>query len=69
MNAICFAPIIIGAVLASFFTLPHQVKATNVMCALFITVSNPLVQSFFRQDIKFAVVFMLKRFEFIYFFI
>ena len=60
MNAICFGPVLIVAALAIGFEMPPQVYATVVVCALFITVSNPLVQSFFRQDIKVTVINMFR---------
>ena len=60
MTAICFVPVLIVAALATGLEMPPQVYAALVVCALFITVSNPLVQSFFRQDVKLTIAHMIK---------
>ena len=55
MSAICFAPAFIVAFLATFLSMPSEVYAAVIVCSLFITVGNPVVQVLFRQDIKTAM--------------
>ena len=51
-NAVCFFPSIVVGALATALTLPRQLYAATFVCFLFATVANPLIQSFFRPDIK-----------------
>ena len=51
-NAVCFFPSVIVGALATALTLPLQLYAATYVCFMLATVANPLIQSFFRPDIK-----------------
>ena len=61
MSVVCFGPSFVIGGLSIFLVLPAEAYGTVVVCGLFITVANPLSQSFFRQDVKTATLALLKK--------
>ena len=61
MSIVCFGPSFVIGSLSIFLNLPPQLYAIAVVCVLFIIVANPLIQSFFRQDVKTASLALLKK--------
>ena len=59
---ICFLPSLISGGITSAVILPDPVYAVNMVTFQFITVASPLVQSYFRPDIKAAILFALRCF-------
>ena len=55
MSAICFAPAFVAVALGIFLSIPAELRAVATVCALLVTVGNPLVQVLFREDIKTAL--------------
>ena len=49
---ICFIPALIAIILTPVITVPTVFYVTSQICLLFITVANPIVQSYFRPEIK-----------------
>ena len=49
---ICFIPGILLLVLKLFIEVPVEGNAVGTICFLFITVANPIVQAYFRPEIK-----------------
>ena len=49
---ICFIPVLIAIILISVTEVPPVFSVTSQICLLFITVANPIVQSYFRPEIK-----------------
>ena len=61
MSIFCFGPSFVVGGLSIFLNLPPQLFAIALVCGLFIIVANPLIQSFFRQDVKTASLALLKK--------
>ena len=53
---ICFLPSIVSGGITTVVILPDPVYAVNLVTFQFITVASPLVQSYFRPDIKAAII-------------
>ena len=49
---ICFVPAVLYLLLSSFINLPVWYTFTANICCIFITVANPIIQSYFRPEIK-----------------
>ena len=61
MSIVCFGPSFVVGGLSIFLILPSQLFAIVLVSGLFIIVANPLIQSFFRQDVKTASLALLKK--------
>ena len=48
---LCFGPGLLTAIIRTFTPLPYS-SAISVFCFYFLTIANPLVQSFFRPDVR-----------------
>ena len=49
---ICFFPIIIYFILDMFIEVPEEYGLVATVCFVFITIANPIVQAYFRPEIK-----------------
>ena len=49
---ICFIPSCLHFILLLFIKVPSEGNAVGIICFLFITVANPIVQAYFRPEIK-----------------
>ena len=58
---ICFTPGTILIILIPFVESPTELFLTSYICILFITVANPIVQSYFRPEIKSTLLAMCQR--------
>ena len=53
---ICFIPGILYFILNLFIEVPMEVDIVAIICFLFITVANPIVQAYFRPEIKIVLL-------------
>uniref|UniRef100_A0A1X7SHM1 G-protein coupled receptors family 1 profile domain-containing protein n=1 Tax=Amphimedon queenslandica TaxID=400682 RepID=A0A1X7SHM1_AMPQE len=53
---ICFMPAVIVIILIPLIDVPIALIVASIICSLFITVANPIVQSYFRPEIKTALL-------------
>ena len=60
---ICFTPGTIMIILIPFVESPTELFLTSYICILFITVANPVVQSYFRPEIKSTLLAICQRKE------
>ena len=59
---ICFTPAVFGIILASLLDeVPTLFFVTDYICFLFITVANPIVQAYFRPEIKCTFVSLYQK--------
>ena len=58
--ALCFGPGVLTAVIRLFTYVPFA-SAISIFCFFCITVANPLVQSFFRPDVRDTVKYMFSK--------
>ena len=49
---LCFTPGIVSAFLTPIILVPYEITALVIICFEFLTVVSPLIQSYFRPDIK-----------------
>ena len=59
--ALCFGPGLITAFLTLFVYLNIHAYVISIFCFFCITVANPLVQSFFRPDVRDTVKYMFSK--------
>ena len=62
--AVTYAPVLIACVVGFIITfekLPNQVYATIAILLYTLTISNPIIQSYFRRDLKDFIVFYTKK--------
>jgi hypothetical protein len=57
----CYAPGLIGTILSPLGITNGEIFVTIAICFQFITVASPLVQSYFRPDIKQALVSLYQK--------
>ena len=53
---ICFVPAVLYFFLLLFIDVPMWFRIVTLICFVFITVANPVIQSYFRPEIKSALV-------------
>uniref|UniRef100_A0A1X7TTL6 G-protein coupled receptors family 1 profile domain-containing protein n=2 Tax=Amphimedon queenslandica TaxID=400682 RepID=A0A1X7TTL6_AMPQE len=58
---ICFMPAVIAIILIPVIEVPIALVISSIICSLFITVANPIVQSCFRPEIKSAFLSLFKK--------
>ena len=58
---VCFAPTFISSIISSSIDIPGEVFFLNVITFFFITVVSPLIQSYFRKEIKNVIVLCYKK--------
>ena len=58
---LCYGPGYVIAILAGILNLPAEVFASIEVCFHSIIVTSPLVQSYFRPEIKLAIVFLYQK--------
>uniref|UniRef100_A0A1X7TU63 G-protein coupled receptors family 1 profile domain-containing protein n=1 Tax=Amphimedon queenslandica TaxID=400682 RepID=A0A1X7TU63_AMPQE len=58
---VCFAPTLISSIISSSIDIPGEVFFLNVITFFLITVVSPLIQSYFRKDIKEVIVLCYKK--------
>ena len=57
---LCFGPGIINAIIQIFIYV-HIAHIISIFCFYSVTIANPLVQSFFRPDIRDTVKYMFSK--------
>ena len=58
---VCFLPSVITGIITIFVILPGEVYAMDMICFQLITTGSPLVQSYFRPDVKDCLTSLYKR--------
>ena len=60
---ICFIPVLFAIILIPVITVPTVFFVTSQICLLFITVANPIVQSYFRPEIKNSLLSLYQKLQ------
>ena len=58
---LCFGPGVLTAIITIFTFIPYYAYVISVFCFYCVTIANPLVQSFFRPDVRDTVKYMFSK--------